>query len=223
MEQYCPTCQRELKSVFDFPQIYVNDVAILKPEDVPNKLTGWCTEDVLEMRMKNWTVPLVPRKVLKYFRSHPQEKELLHTDNYVYSPPDSLVQEEYTELTGDVQIKRRPLFWKRTYNFSNDVKSILSSREVSNYFILLRKLKANKLPPGCINPASWKKERNEKYFKIPSSPNFSVMFSERGEFLNRRTSSLELMTSGPNLGSAGGETMMKLLDLATIVYEGRLK
>ena len=152
----CPTCERDFKTIKDYPKVYVASVSTITAEEVPTALPSWRDEKLEEEVSPGNHHPYVPYYVLKYFQEQSDQKELAHTDNYIYESPYPKIKEWEEQKITDPERYSNVHYsadWRRHFNWSSIVKSVLTtSTSLIDYLNKLKNLEGSEIPTNEIFP-----------------------------------------------------------------------
>ncbi len=208
MVNQCPTCDRKFEGIRDFPLVYVMEVSIIKPDQIPKAIPHWYTEDLLEKKSRDWNREIVPAEVLTHFKTHPDEDTLVHSDDFIYQRPYEDTK-EFREVSGDGRQKqlKDPKFWKRRQNYAPAIKKIMEENQsVKQYFEGLEQVVGQEVPTSRLLP-NW-----EQYGHLTLGLNESKQ--RTNEY---RVSEINLFGDGPR-----GDGLRQILQVGQIKYEGRI-
>lgn len=216
----CPACEREFKGIEDYPLIYVVD---FKREEFPEAISGSRKKLYYPGKNKRGvsTVDEIPIEVLHLFEE--TEKDLIvyegkvweKTTAYgaVYQSSDEIASDKFREAYENPKLQDYLDSLEDFVGRESKTSNILPEWERNKHFgvYLFRK------------KSGLEKEGDGLVFKERDvSGGHSVAFHEEGESGNYRSSNINLMGDGLNLGSAGGPTLTTLMTLGTLTYEGRI-
>lgn len=223
MVYQCPTCDRRFEEIRDFPLVYVIGVSIIKPDEIPKAISQWYEEDLLEKRKRGWNREIVPADVLTYFNTHPDEDELVHSDNFIYKRPLEDTK-EFRKICGDrTPPSSHPKFWRRSHNYAPTIRKLMEENQsVKQYFEALEQVVGQEIPTSRLLP-NWEHDGYFRVYQIPNADGLALNLNESGKRTNgHRVSEINLFDKGPNMGSAGGPTLSKILQVGHIKYAGRV-
>lgn len=200
----CPTCLREFRDLEDYPYIYI---AGFDRGKLPELVTGF---------------PIS----IPYHESH-ETKAVARSGNPVL--PEGILN--LFQETGKDTVIHEGIVWKKDdwggepmYSPFNDltpgVRQAYENPEIQRYLESLESYVGRDVRTRDILP-TWERGERFRAFWLPNQQ-YSVKFHEKDKAGDYRNSDLNLMGHGPNMGRAGGPTLMILMTLGTITYEGRL-
>lgn len=208
MVDKCPSCDRGFWKTEDFPRVYVAKVSIIKPGEVPDAIPKHTYEDLLEKE--------TPKDVLAYFKEHPGEEELVHSDGFIYKIPFKDTK-KYQELKERHELEEScgPRLWKRHHNFAPEVRKIIEDESLKQYLEKLKKIVGQEVLTAEIMP-DWKQG------EIKLDLEDSVDLRGNVEKINGyRVSKISLIA--PSGDFMGLDTFFQeILEVGHIEYEGRL-
>ena len=222
----CPTCERKFDKISDFPLVYIAGVSFLKPDEVPQGIPNWRTEELLEKKIEKWNRELVPSEVLSYFKDNPDSDELIHTDGFIYNRPYEDTKGFIDELRGHEQeLPKSPInpkFWRKSRNDAQIVKKLLEeNKSVKHYFEALEQMVGRKIRPAEIMP-TWNPNANWKIYPIPNAEGI-LAFNDAKERTNKhRVTEIELLSKEDTGLHRFEQTFPKILSIGYIEYEGRV-
>lgn len=225
----CPSCEREFKRITDYPRVYVSSVSIATPDILPAAIPAWHREDLLEAPKEGWKRELVPQEVLTYFQAHPEEDSLIHADSYIYERPYTQTkryEEDHNAQT--IERSRQIDFYMRQFNYSPVIRKALESNiALQEYLDFLRQTTGLEVMTKSLFP-NWDEALLPTFYRasagqlIPGTDRLMLNIHEREENHLHQRAEIGIWTDGPNMGSGGGPTMIKLTTLGEIAYEGRI-
>lgn len=233
----CPACEREFKEINDYPKVFIASVSVVTPSDVPAEIPNWYREDLLAAPKEGWRREFVPAEVLEYFNANPNEDKLAYSDSYIYHRPYNQTQkyrkqkeehpEFYANRPGVVTIGGDR--YERKFNYSSTMKALLEQNgQLKEYLDSLKQKTGQEVPTKEIFP-QWQQHHFPSVFKVPSgfgvpnSDKFLIRLSENEERATEyRVAEVGIWGNGPNMGSAGGPSIQRILSIGTLSYEGRV-
>lgn len=232
----CPACEREFKEIQDYPKVFVASVSIVTPDDVPSKIPAWYREDLLEAPKEGWGRELVSGEVLEYFRANPDQDSLAYSDSYIYHRPRNQTQEyrrqrevhpEMYDRAGVVSVGGDR--YERQFNHAPAMRVLLEQNApLREYLESLQQMVGQEVPTREVFP-KWQQHYFPSVFHVPSGlgvPNadrFLLRLSEsEGRPTEYRVAEVGIWGDGPNMGSAGGPTIQRILPVGAFSYEGRV-
>ena len=232
----CPACEREFKEIQDYPKVFVASVSIRTPDDVPAEIPHWWKEDLLEAPKDGWKRKLVPGEVLEYFRANPDEDKLAHSDSYIYHRPHNQTREYRRQREAHPEMYDRPGVvsaggdrYERRFNHAPAMKVLLEQNApLREYLESLQQMAGQEVPTREVSP-KWQQHYFPGVFHVPSGlgvPNANRFLLRLSESEDRptgyRVAELGIWGDGPNMGSAGGPTIQRILSIGALNYEGRV-
>lgn len=200
MVDKCPACEREFKSLNDYPLIYV---ASFNRKSIPSDL---------KFPFHDWTLFVGPNSEVNNER------------------PPAEVLDFFKQNRGAKQFEYNGWKWKLNGKWENghymrenpDQKEIIITK-LNPYLDKLESLVGKEVPKAELLPHFPRDSYFKCSFAIPDTA-YQLMFDEqRKTQLGLRTTKLHIMGEGPNLGSAGGPTIQSLAKIGHLEYEGRIK
>ena len=195
----CPTCERELKRIEDYPLVYI--VKVKRKEISPRLVFPYFDQTVFVDAEKNSSNPKPPQEVVDFY----QDKT--HTSKF--------------ELNGWVWrlANREQQYYQRQ---QRDQKEIICT-QVNPYLDTLESFvgkevaRAEFIPPfehgGCFKFA----------FEIPQTAYHLLFLEDTKSKGSTRTVNLVIYGEGENVEEYGGPTLRNLATIAKIEYEGKLR
>ena len=232
----CPACEREFKEIQDYPKVFVALVSVVTPDDVPAEIPHWWKEDLLAAPKDGWKRELVPGEVLEYFHANPDEDKVAYPDGYIYYRPYNQTQEYRRQRETHPEMYDRPGVvsvggdrYKRQFNYAPIVKAVLEQNEpLREYLSSLKQMTGQEVPIKELFPR-WQQHYFPSVFHVPSGPGgpnadrLLLRLSESKERATEyRVTEVGIWGNGPNMGSAGGPTIKRILPIAVLNYEGRV-
>lgn len=244
----CPACDREFRGIADYPEVHVTSTTILRPQDVPLELPHWYGQDLLPKPREGWNRTLVPEEVLEYFHDHPNDDQLVHSDGYIYHRPYPETQEYRRQAEAYPEAHNRPGTirvdegrYMRHYNHAPAVRALLEQNDpLRRYLLSLQDAEGLIVATSNLFP-DWEPDFAPGTYRIPSESDDALSGRSRGRGRSRghrgyllgidegqdqvttsRVAEVGIWTDGPNMGSAGGPTIERVLTIAHINYEGRI-
>jgi len=233
----CPACEREFKEIQDYPKVFIASVSVVTPDDVPAEIPHWRKEDLLEAPKDGWKRECVPSEVLEYFRANPDEDKLAYSDSYIYHRPYNQTQEYRRQREAHPEMYDRPGLvsaggdrYERQINHAPAMRALLEQNApLREYLEGLQQMAGQEVPTREVFPKWQQQHYFPSVFQVPSGfgvPNadrFLLRFSEDEQSATEyRVAEVGIWGDGPNMGSAGGPTIQRILPIGVLDYEGRV-
>ncbi len=229
----CPTCERKLVRLEDFPLVYVSGFERL---EFPSGL---------EFPYQDYTIfvgPKVeagnekpPQEVLNFFRDN-REAHCFEHQGWNWELNERVPGGPYGVALPSLFEKMLRFFRGRMTNEGERVEDWESSiyhriqknqkeiilQHLNPYLDQLAGLVGKEVPILQLLP---KFERNGYFgwsFNIPET-DYNLNFSEEETNSNMKRANITILGEGPNMGSAGGPTLEELATVGKLDYEGRLR
>jgi len=226
----CPTCEREFKGIQDYPSVFIVSVSLATPLDVPAEVPHWYKEDLLAAPKKGWRREFVPREVLTYFRRHPDENKLMHSDSYIYYRPFNQTQEYRRRREAHPEMYNKPGVvsvggdhYERQFNYASTIRALLAQNTpLSEYLVSLRQMVGQEVFTKEVFP-EWQQDDFPGAFQIPHAYRLLLKLNEdKQNTAEYRVAEIGIWAEGPNRGRAGGPTITSILTIGALNYEGRV-
>ncbi|MBI5066362.1 hypothetical protein HZA97_09085 [Candidatus Woesearchaeota archaeon] len=232
----CPTCDRELEELKDFPLVQIISFERL---DVHSDLvfpyhdrTSYVADKKEESKFYNLEgYKEAPKQVVDFFDKKEQEKGFFRKlkealfGNYQPLVPKNN-QSEKNEFNHEGWIWTEENYFGEPGQFRryNPNQRTLILDKVNTYLSRLESLVGKEVPSSEVLP----KFKNDSYFKfafeIPETPYLLSVHDEKEQTSDKeRIAIVHIYGEGPNLGSAGGPTIGSLAQVARITYQGKFK
>ncbi len=230
----CPTCDRELKELKDFPLVQIVSVERL---EIPSDVVFPHTDQTLYVTDKKEIEEIcdlegyqeAPKPVVDFFNQKEQQKGFFRKlKEFFWGDYQPLVAQN-TEQTNNT-FEYEGWIWQRYTCFNepgqfmrhhpNQRNVVLNN--VNNYLSQLEGLFGKEVPSLQVLPNF----KNDNYFKfafeIPET-GYLLGFQEEKLDSEERSATIDIYGDGPNFGSAGGPTLESLAQVARITYKGKFK
>ena len=249
--EQCPSCDRQFIRIQDFPIIYVASVSTLNPSDIPTELPHWWDTHFTKQPTTHAFKKQIPPEVAQFFESNPDEEKLVHSDSYIYKRPYLETRSYREELERFPNRFAKAIFiggdeYTGRFNWSPTVRGLLeTSIPLRTYLAGLKQLVGSETRTNQLFPTGWERYTltdSEMGYILPDNNELQVYLawpSPEGTTMaeideNKKTwgeqkragalwrADIGLWSDGPNLGSAGGPTIQRVVSLGQIEYEGRI-
>ena len=224
----CACCDKELSSVMHFPLIEVKELKLMKPEEIPEILTQSAPSEYFIGQMPKrslWrylsdanyraerNMQVIPEQVAEFFSVHPEAREHLFTDGFVYETPE--IGRIPKNLLRGRQYSRDFDYFTRRQNLARSVKDIIqNSCAFKNVIASLEE---------CVG-----KVINRKQLLSQEEPTYAGELNGEPVYLGwhdeHKIVIYNLVCNPENMGRLHPEVYYTLIleGVAKIVYEGRL-
>ncbi len=223
----CPSCKRAFADIREYPLVTVVSTTFTAPEDVPtmveSTLDRWSSHENLAKEPGKGTP--VPADVLAYFRGHPGEEALLHTDGLIYHIPAARTRGFREEQPHYQPSKNNPgpELWYRVRNLAPGLRALLAEDQgLQAYRDMVNSSVGRTVAPATLYP-HW--ERIAPWAGQPANPHYdrlSLEFAENDEQDQFIPGFLELVICGPRLELLPTTYQSPLVPFGEITYEPRL-
>lgn len=175
----CPFCERQFKKIDDFPLVYIAEVSIMRPKDIPVRIESFPERlvEVLtqEMYRNGEKYGLVPPEVLAYFKEHPDKYRFVHSDNFSY---ETSLESVVSPINEESPVLLRK--WYRRANLAPLARKLMIENEsLKQYFNGLRELVGQETSPSRVMP-DWQYDYCFKAYNIPKSENVQLFLNDSG-------------------------------------------
>jgi hypothetical protein len=107
-------------------------------------------------------------------------------------------------------------------NRTPEIAAACARADVQDYFQRLGQMTGQILDPAQLKPPFEPSGRFKFAHPIPETKLFLSLTEEKSHDANEGTASVEVYCDGPNMGSAGGPTLLALGSVGRIRYQGLL-
>jgi hypothetical protein len=118
----------------------------------------------------------------------------------------------------------RPANWSGDdgINRTPEIASACARADVQQYLERLAQLAGQIVDPAELNPPFKPSERFKRTHPIPETKLFLSLTEEKPDDVSEGIAVIEVYCAGPNMGSAGGPTLLALGPIGRIRYQGLL-
>jgi len=127
-------------------------------------------------------------------------------------PLAAVVAVEILDLPEKIQIR-----YPKEKDLTDEVKSIAGREDVQRYLLELREAEKALVKTSDLLPSFKQSQYSKGLYSIPNTEYFLSFYESKD---NEDTARVGLYAPGPNMGAAGGPTIMQVADLAEIKYHG---
>lgn len=208
----CPSCERQFEWMGDFPLVYVKEVSLVKPENVPSsvpslRVSGYVREEG------------APREVVDSFRAEPLREEVAHSDGFVYSI--------YKMLGAACELGPVGVTFAMHKNLAPHIRGVLEHNDgMRAYLHSLEDAVGREVSRAEVIPAWEQIPFIRSYvFAIPDERDVQLAFaggaSEFAEGAGDRDKGLTTLYFSER--SRGDPGPLTLIQIGNIAYEGRVR